>query len=65
MENEKVGIKKQNMVQGFVDLSEKQYPSRLPADFFVLNGKIYGICAGCEKLVRIDKPIIGSFHLCV
>ena len=29
------------------------------------KGKIYGVCAHCEQLIRIDKPILGSLHICV
>ena len=29
-----------------------------------MNNKLYGICSECGSLVRIDKPIFGSIHLC-
>ena len=32
--------------------------------YFIENGKKYTICSACKKLVRMDKPIIGSLHLC-
>lgn len=28
-----------------------------------LGGKIMGVCSNCAKLVRIDKPVFGSFHI--
>lgn len=35
-----------------------------PGEIIEIAGKIYGKCANCHKLVRIDKPIFGSLHLC-
>jgi len=35
-----------------------------PGEIKVINGKIYGMCSQCESIVRIDKPLIGSLHLC-
>jgi hypothetical protein len=29
-----------------------------------VNGKLYGVCDNCGEIVRINKPIIGSLHLC-
>lgn len=29
-----------------------------------LGGKVYGACPNCGKIVRMDKPIFGSFHIC-
>ncbi len=28
------------------------------------NGKRYGICRGCRTVIRLDKPIFGSYHFC-
>ena len=36
-----------------------------PANIFAINGKSYGVCQDCGQLVRIDKPILGSLHLCM
>lgn len=36
-----------------------------PGQFTTVNGKIYGRCADCKDLVRVDKWLIGSLHLCV
>lgn len=30
----------------------------------VTNGKIYGWCEGCDSLVRVNKPILRSIHVC-
>lgn len=37
----------------------------VPTGTFVVNGKWYGVCQDCGSLVRIDKPILGSMHLCI
>lgn len=31
---------------------------------FTIGGKVFVMCNKCRKLVRIDKPILGSIHLC-
>jgi len=31
---------------------------------FKVGSKLYGVCNECSSLVRIDKPIIGSLHIC-
>jgi hypothetical protein len=28
------------------------------------NGKRYGVCGECRTVIRLDKPIFGSLHLC-
>ena len=30
----------------------------------VVDGRRYARCAACKKVVRVDKLIIGSLHLC-
>lgn len=35
-----------------------------PGKIKVINGKLYTICAECGSIVRVDKPILGSLHLC-
>lgn len=35
-----------------------------PGEAIVLGGKTYARCADCRKIVRIDKPLFGSLHLC-
>lgn len=31
----------------------------------VTGGKIYDVCGYCNNLVRLNKPIVGSMHICV
>lgn len=31
---------------------------------FISNGHTYAICSRCHKLVRLDKPFVGSLHCC-
>ncbi len=28
------------------------------------NGKLYDVCGDCGRIVRINKPLLGSWHLC-
>lgn len=30
----------------------------------VAGGKIYAVCSMCGRLIRINKPIFGSLHIC-
>lgn len=30
-----------------------------------LAGKLYEVCATCGQIVRFDKPLLGSLHICV
>jgi len=30
-----------------------------------INGKIYEVCGVCGEIIRWDKPIIGSMHICL
>lgn len=34
-------------------------------EYIVVSGKIYAVCDVCRQLVRINKPIFGSLHLCL
>lgn len=29
------------------------------------KGRIYMVCSKCQSLVRINKPFLGSVHLCL
>ncbi len=29
-----------------------------------LNGKLYEVCGGCGDIIRLDKPLFGSVHVC-
>lgn len=30
-----------------------------------MGRRVYGRCYDCGELVRVDKPLLGSLHLCV
>jgi hypothetical protein len=34
-------------------------------DYIIAGNKMYQKCVYCNELVRINKPIFGSMHLCV
>ena len=39
--------------------------SRLQAgELIVVNGRRYRICDVCWQIVRVNKPLIGSWHIC-
>lgn len=29
-----------------------------------VNGKVYALCPQCRQVIRMNKPLIGSLHLC-
>lgn len=31
----------------------------------IVGGKLMEVCPMCGKIVRIDKPLLGSMHFCV
>jgi len=31
----------------------------------VIDNKIYAQCEDCRKLVRLNKPLFGSMHVCL
>jgi len=33
-------------------------------EIFQVGNKLMGRCAECGQIVRIDKPILGSLHIC-
>jgi hypothetical protein len=33
-------------------------------DSIVLGNKIYQVCSDCRQVVRINKPLLGSMHIC-
>ena len=37
----------------------------LPKGTFIVGSKLMAVCADCQKIIRMDKPIFGSLHLCV
>jgi hypothetical protein len=30
-----------------------------------VNGKLYGLCNACFRVVRVNKPFFGSMHRCL
>ncbi len=44
------------------------YPAELKRMAFgaivPINGKVYGVCQKCRWVVRVDKPFVGSLHVC-
>lgn len=36
-----------------------------PGDVWTSGGRMYGVCAECASIVRVDKPLIGGWHFCV
>jgi hypothetical protein len=42
-----------------------RYLDRLrPGQEVVIDGRRFARCAGCRKVIRTDKFLIGSLHLC-
>lgn len=39
--------------------------SNIPENMFVIGNKLMTQCKVCGKIVRVDKPIIGSLHSCL
>ena len=37
----------------------------LPKGYFTVGNKLMCVCDGCGKIIRVDKPIFGSLHLCL
>lgn len=46
-------------------IESHRYLDRLrPGQEVVVDGRRYARCATCRKVIRTDKFIIGSLHLC-
>jgi len=43
---------------------EEELEKMADGHFIERNRKLYGMCCGCHKIVRVDKPILGSIHIC-
>lgn len=37
----------------------------LPPGMFRVGHKLYGVCADCERVIRVDKFLFGSLHVCL
>lgn len=35
-----------------------------PGEIMTVGNKVYGICAQCHSLVRVNKWLLGSLHIC-
>lgn len=35
-----------------------------PGELVTINGKVYTQCVRCGSIIRFDKPIFGSLHVC-
>lgn len=35
-----------------------------PGEIVRVGNKLYGVCNDCHGIIRIDKPIFGSLHIC-
>lgn len=46
-------------------LLEELLRRRLDEDILRIGSKAYIVCPICKKLVRLNKPIIGSLYLCI
>ncbi len=33
-------------------------------EIVAVGGKMYALCSTCGNIVRINKPLLGSVHLC-
>lgn len=33
-------------------------------EFIDRNGKRFGMCNNCRTVIRVDKPLFGSIHIC-
>lgn len=42
-----------------------RYLNRLrPGEEVVVDGRRFARCKGCNKVIRVDKFLVGSLHLC-
>lgn len=43
-------------------------PSRVvrprAGEVFVVGRKVYGWCQFCDSIIRVNKPLVGGWHLC-
>lgn len=36
----------------------------LPNGTFLVGNKLMAVCRDCQQVIRLDKPILGSLHIC-
>lgn len=39
--------------------------NQLPPGVFVVGNQLYTQCGACGKVIRLNKPILGSLHICL
>lgn len=45
-------------------LTEEERATLVSGRAITRDGKVYAACAACHRVIRVNKPIIGSAHLC-
>ena len=45
-------------------MAETMREQLLRGEFVTVGGKIYALCRQCGSMIRINKPLIGSLHIC-
>lgn len=56
------GIAENKDIKGFQGNFRKK--GDLPYGLFIVGKKLFGVCTKCKSIVRVNKPIIGSYHIC-
>ena len=53
-------------MRGLEEIGEEMTPEIkiIPGKPFLVGKKLMVQCSNCLKIIRIDKPIIGSLHVC-
>lgn len=46
-------------------MSESVNAKLARGEMVVVGNGLYQKCQACEQVVRLNKPLIGSFHLCL
>lgn len=47
-------------------MSEENKIAKLrPGEVLIVGGKIYGVCADCERFLQVNKFLFGSMHICL
>ena len=53
-----------DLVETIPDKDDK-INNNLPDGCFIVGNKLMAVCAKCGNMVRIDKPFVGSLHICL
>lgn len=61
-----------DLIKDILEARKKPSTFKLPVGGFFKDfhhnsccGKVYNKCGACGKMVRLNKPVIGSLHICV